>query len=67
MFRSCKNWLDEFRTYARDENGNIMSEAKYHLMAATRYLLLDSLSHSAAKPVTQPSLRRSEARGIRWG
>jgi hypothetical protein len=44
VFRSCRNWLDEFRTFARDENGHIINEPKYHLMAATRYLLLDTLS-----------------------
>jgi len=68
IFKSCRNWLDEFRTFARDENGQIMSEQKYHLMAATRYLLLGSMQRWAVPPTAAPSrpLRR-ENRGIIWG
>jgi hypothetical protein len=55
VFRSCKNWLDEFRTFARDENGKIIGEAKYHLMAATRYLLLDTTGRWQTE---QPEQRR---------
>jgi hypothetical protein len=40
--RAFKNWLDEFRVFARDENGKIMNEPKFHHMVATRYLLLDT-------------------------
>ena len=40
VFHSCRNWLDEFRIFARDENGKIMNEQKFHLMASTRYLFL---------------------------
>jgi hypothetical protein len=55
--QSCRNWLDEFRIFARDENGKIMNEAKFHLMAATRYLLLDTLgSWRAAQPRVQKPL-----------
>jgi hypothetical protein len=44
VFRSCENWCDEFRIFCRDENGNIINEKKFHLMAATRYLLLGSMN-----------------------
>jgi|SRR5579859_6185050 len=44
VFRSCRNWLDEFRIFARDETGKIMNEHKFHLMAATRYLFLGAMS-----------------------
>jgi hypothetical protein len=47
VFQSCRNWLDEFRIFARDENGKIINESKFHLMAATRYLLLDTLGQLA--------------------
>ena len=30
VFRSCRNWLDEFRIFARDENGKIINEQKFH-------------------------------------
>ena len=38
VFRSCQNWLSEFRIYRRDEKGNIVKEND-HLMDATRYLI----------------------------
>ena len=64
VFRSCVNWLNEFKTFARDENGNIMSEAKYHLQAATRYLLLDTLGRWEAE---QPERRRQTRPPIKSG
>jgi phage terminase large subunit-like protein len=51
VFRSCRNWLNEFRTFARDEDGKIINEQKYHLMAATRYLFLGSMGRWKVKPV----------------
>jgi hypothetical protein len=30
VFASCKGWLDEFRVFARDENGKIINEPKFH-------------------------------------
>jgi phage terminase large subunit-like protein len=54
VFQSCRNWLDEFRIFARDENGKIMNESRFHLMAASRYLLLDTLGNwRPAKPKEQ--------------
>ncbi len=50
VFRSCRNWFDEFRIFARDENGKIINEQKFHLMAATRYLFLGSMTRWIAKP-----------------
>jgi hypothetical protein len=41
-FVSFKNWLGEFRVFARGENGKIMNEPKFHHRGATRYLLLDT-------------------------
>jgi hypothetical protein len=43
IFRSLKHWLAEFRVFARDEKGQIIQESKFHGMAATRYLLLNTL------------------------
>jgi hypothetical protein len=51
VFRSCKNWFDEFRIFCRDENGNIINENKFHLMASTRYLFLGSMNRWILKPV----------------
>jgi hypothetical protein len=70
VFRSCRNWLDEFRTFARDENGKIMGEAKYHLMAATRYLLLESLRnwkpHTPKKIIRPPGWESDQWGNIEW-
>jgi phage terminase large subunit-like protein len=57
VFRSCRNWFDEFRIFCRDENGNIIGEQKFHLMAATRYLLLGSMSRWIVKPVPKAEAR----------
>jgi hypothetical protein len=64
VFRSCKNWLDEFRIFARDQNGKIMNEAKFHLMAATRYLLLDTTGRWANE---QPEPKRQTGPPVRTG
>jgi phage terminase large subunit-like protein len=54
IFRSCRRWIDDFRVFARDENGQITQEAKFHSQAATRYLLLNTLnSWRPAKPKEQ--------------
>ena len=56
VFRSCRNWLDEFRIFARDENGKIMNEQKFHLMAATRYLFMGGMIvRWIAKPQPKPA------------
>ena len=54
IFQSLKHWLDEFRVFARDEKGQIIQESKFHGMAATRYLLLNTLgSWRTGKPREQ--------------
>jgi hypothetical protein len=69
VFRSCKNWLDEFRIFARDENGKIINEPKFHLMAASRYLLLDALGNwrpeqpKVQRPVIEYRYPREDAQG----
>ena len=39
IFRSCQNWLSEYRLYRRDEKGRIVKE-RDHLMDCTRYGVL---------------------------
>lgn len=39
VFKSCSNWLAEFRLYRRDEKGRVVKEND-HLMDATRYLIM---------------------------
>jgi phage terminase large subunit-like protein len=55
VFRSCMHWLDEFRIFARDENGKIINEQKFHLMAATRYLFMGGMiARWIVKPQPKP-------------
>jgi hypothetical protein len=70
VFKSCRNWLSEFRTFARDENGQIVNEAKYHLQAATRYLLLGSLNRWGMPHPTDSSASLRARRAVKghvWG
>lgn len=65
VFRSCRNWLDEFRTFARDENGKIINESSYHLMAATRYLFLGAMASWQTAAPRQPTF--VEPPRVGWG
>jgi hypothetical protein len=52
VFKSCQNWLGEFRLYRRDEKGRVVKE-RDHLMDSTRYLcsrLQDVLGNAPAPP-----------------
>lgn len=41
VFNTCQNWLQEFRTYSRDEKtGKIAEKQEDHLMDAMRYLFM---------------------------
>ena len=67
VFRSCRNWFDEFRIFARDENGKIINEQKFHLMAATRYLFLGSMTRWIAKPQRATGYESRPPRVGIWG
>ncbi|MNL64102.1 Terminase-like family protein [compost metagenome] len=49
VFASCRNWIDEYRIYRRDDKGRIVKE-RDHLMDATRYLVKTGLSLARVKP-----------------
>lgn len=49
VFRSCNNWLGEYRLYRRDEKGKIVKE-KDHLMDATRYAVVTGLKYAKVMP-----------------
>lgn len=68
VFRSCQNWLNEFRLYRRDEKGHIVKGSD-HLMDATRYLVMSGLSRAKAKQSDKrkPKLElRSAGTGNGW-
>jgi len=49
VFRSCQNWISEFRLYRRDEKGNIVKQND-HLMDGTRYAIVSGLEIAKQKP-----------------
>lgn len=67
VFRSCGNWWEEFRQFARDEQGRIMDEHKFHLMACTRYFILSGRDRMRVKPMPkqEDDWERMVQRGIR--
>lgn len=48
IFRSCQQWLSEFRLYRRDDKGRVVKDHD-HLMDATRYLVMSGLPMSRVK------------------
>ena len=62
VFRSMKEWLEEFRVYRRDSDGKVV-KANDHLMDCTRYLVLSgadvaSSSNVQTTPKWHDRLRR---------
>lgn len=55
VFRTCTNWLEEFRLYRRDDKGRIV-KTKDHLMDGTRYLVMSGLARAKTKPITKPKI-----------
>lgn len=49
VYRTCLNWLAEYRLYRRDEKGKIVKEFD-HLMDATRYLIVSGLARMIVEP-----------------
>lgn len=49
VFKTCQNWLDEYRIYRRDEKGKVV-KTNDHLMDATRYLIVSGLDCATVKP-----------------
>lgn len=50
VFRTCLNWLAEYRLYRRDEKGKIV-KANDHLMDASRYLIRSGLAIAIVAPI----------------
>lgn len=66
VFKSCPNWLSEFRLYRRDEKGKIVKE-RDHLMDASRYLIMTGLARAECAPMpryeNETAYNRSETTG----
>lgn len=53
VFKSCQNWVYEYRLYRRDENGRIV-KSNDHAMDDTRYFVMSGLDRAKVKPVPRP-------------
>jgi hypothetical protein len=53
VFKSCSNWLYEFRLYRRDDKGRIV-KANDHLMDDTRYMVMSGIKRMITKPKEEP-------------
>ena len=49
VFSNLANWINEYRTYRRDDKGRVIKNDD-HLMDATRYLVMSGLARARAKP-----------------
>lgn len=65
VFKSCQNWIGEFRIYRRDERGRVVKQ-RDHLMDCTRYLisrLYEIVRTEPAKKDDDEEPRRGRASG----
>jgi hypothetical protein len=62
VFRSCQNWLAEFRFYQRDEKGRIKDGQADHLMDCMRYIILSGLARAVVRPASMWTMRGAAPR-----
>lgn len=62
VFRSCQNWIAEYRIYRRDEKGRIV-KANDHAMDESRYYVMSGLARSKTKPNKKPEYHREFSGG----
>lgn len=59
VFNTMPNWIEEFRSYGRDEHGKIIKK-KDHLMDATRYFIFSGLDYVRTAPDNEEYENKSE-------
>lgn len=55
VFRTCQNWLGEYRLYRRNEKGKVV-KINDHLMDATRYLIMSGLDIAELPPSDEKTI-----------
>lgn len=67
VFKSCQNWLTEYRLYRRDEKGRIV-KTNDHAMDESRYFIMSGIARAKTKPATkqQPYIPRHGGNGTSW-
>jgi phage terminase large subunit-like protein len=53
VFKSCQNWLTEYRLYRRDEKGRVV-KGNDHAMDESRYFIMSGLERTRVRPMNQP-------------
>lgn len=66
VFKSCGNWLAEYRIYRRDEKGRVV-KGNDHAMDESRYFVMSGLSRAKVKPVPKPKSGRNYSAGSGQG
>ena len=66
VFRSCQNWLSEYRLYRRDEKGAVV-KSNDHIMDATRYLVMSGIERAKVKPSDKASTQQEYYNGSSGG
>jgi hypothetical protein len=62
VFKSCQNWLQEFRFYQRDDKGKVKERQADHLMDCMRYIELSGLQRATVRPAHQWTMRGTAPR-----
>ncbi|MES2355600.1 MAG: terminase family protein [Pseudomonadota bacterium] len=62
VFRSCQNWLSEFRVYRRNEKGQVV-KGNDHAMDESRYFIMSGLARAKVKPVPKNKTQDHYASG----
>ncbi len=55
VFKSCQNWLTEYRLYRRDDKGRVVKGSD-HAMDESRYFIMSGLARAKTKPVPKPAI-----------
>lgn len=64
VFKSCQNWLAEYRMYRRDDKGHVV-KSNDHLMDASRYLTVSGRDRACTRPVARaPQQQQSSYFGL---
>lgn len=68
VFKSCQNWLGEYRLYRRDEKGRVV-KGNDHAMDESRYFIMSGLARAKVKPAPKQSAApryNSDSGGNAW-
>lgn len=67
VFKSCVNWLQEFRLYRRDDKGRVV-KGNDHAMDDSRYFVMSGRDRAIVKPAKKGRMgpRQIDGGGVGW-